>query len=306
MRISRSSSAGARGRSSTSRSDRNSGRRATNGQNPLPLSEHDATLWRVAVAPRREEAPRSSGLSDAGPHGHAPSPRGPVQDRRHARLVLQLLEGTCMPEVGGGSVQLLDVDPELARELDPRRAREAAQRLYARAIDIPRGRWIPNAGPLEGTRPIGLLILDGAARARGHRRRPPVGRAARSRRPAARLGRRRQRGAAPAHDRVERAHRDARRHHRPRVRGARRAVAGGLRRPDRPRRPPRRAARRDAGDRAPDARRRPPARAAVVPRRALGPGRPGRRARVAAPLAPHARGHGRRAPARRSRPRSAS
>ena len=66
-----------------------------------------------------------------------------------------------MAEVGCGSVQLLDVDPELARELDPRRAREAAQRLYARVIDIPRGRWDPSPGMLEGTRPIGLLILEG-------------------------------------------------------------------------------------------------------------------------------------------------
>jgi CRP/FNR family transcriptional regulator, cyclic AMP receptor protein len=66
-----------------------------------------------------------------------------------------------MPEVGGGSVQLLDVDPDLARGLDPRRAREAAQRLYARAIDIPRGRWTPGAGLLDGSRPIGLLILEG-------------------------------------------------------------------------------------------------------------------------------------------------
>jgi CRP/FNR family transcriptional regulator, cyclic AMP receptor protein len=66
-----------------------------------------------------------------------------------------------MPEVGGGSVQLLNVDPELARELDPRRAREAAQRLYARVIDIPRGRWNPRPGFLEGTRPIGLLIVEG-------------------------------------------------------------------------------------------------------------------------------------------------
>jgi CRP/FNR family transcriptional regulator, cyclic AMP receptor protein len=66
-----------------------------------------------------------------------------------------------MPEVGGGSVQLLNVDAELARELDPRRAREAAQRLYARAFDIPRGRWNPSAGPLAGVRPIGLLILEG-------------------------------------------------------------------------------------------------------------------------------------------------
>ena len=63
-----------------------------------------------------------------------------------------------MPELGGGSVQLLDVDPDLAHELDPRRAREAAQRLYARVTDIPRGRWTPDAA---GGQPIGLLVLDG-------------------------------------------------------------------------------------------------------------------------------------------------
>src|SRR5918997_6305334 len=74
---------------------------------------------------------------------------------------LQTVEGNCMPELGCGSVQLLNVDPELARELDPRRAREAAQRLYARAIDIPRGRWTPGAGLLEGSRPIGLLVIEG-------------------------------------------------------------------------------------------------------------------------------------------------
>jgi CRP/FNR family cyclic AMP-dependent transcriptional regulator len=66
-----------------------------------------------------------------------------------------------MPEVGCGSVQLLNVDPDLAHELDPRRAREAAQRLYVRVIDVPRGRWIPGEGFLEGSRPIGLLILEG-------------------------------------------------------------------------------------------------------------------------------------------------
>jgi CRP/FNR family transcriptional regulator, cyclic AMP receptor protein len=66
-----------------------------------------------------------------------------------------------MPETGCGSVQLLDVDPDLARDLDPRRAREAAQRLYARAFDIPRGRWAPSAALLQGTRPIGLLVLEG-------------------------------------------------------------------------------------------------------------------------------------------------
>jgi CRP/FNR family transcriptional regulator, cyclic AMP receptor protein len=66
-----------------------------------------------------------------------------------------------MPDVGCGSVQLLNVDPELVRELDPRRAREATQRLYARTIDIPRGRWNPGTGLLESTTPIGLLILEG-------------------------------------------------------------------------------------------------------------------------------------------------
>ena len=63
-----------------------------------------------------------------------------------------------MPEAGPGSVQLLNVDPDLARSLDPRRLREAAHRLYARSIDIPRGRWIPGSGLIQGSRPIGLLL----------------------------------------------------------------------------------------------------------------------------------------------------
>jgi CRP/FNR family transcriptional regulator, cyclic AMP receptor protein len=66
-----------------------------------------------------------------------------------------------MPAAGGGSVQLLNLDPDLARELDPPRAREASRRLYARAFDIPRGRWLPGKGLLEGVRPIGLLLLEG-------------------------------------------------------------------------------------------------------------------------------------------------
>jgi CRP-like cAMP-binding protein len=66
-----------------------------------------------------------------------------------------------MPEAGCGSVQLLDIDPDLARELDARRAREAAHRLYARSFDIPRGRWVPSANLLQGTRPIGLLLFEG-------------------------------------------------------------------------------------------------------------------------------------------------
>src|SRR5215207_2807698 len=63
-----------------------------------------------------------------------------------------------MPELGGGSVQLLELDPDLAHDLDPRRAREAAQRLYVRVVEIPRGRWVPDPATPN---PIGLLVLDG-------------------------------------------------------------------------------------------------------------------------------------------------
>jgi CRP/FNR family cyclic AMP-dependent transcriptional regulator len=130
-----------------------------NGQNPLPLSEHNATFVRVAVAPRREEG---TGIT-------AQPERDRIErltEKGRCRTVgianqSPTLEGNCMPEVGGGTVQLLDVDPDLVRGLDPRRAREAGQRLYARVIDIPRGRWDPGAGLIEGSRPIGLLILEG-------------------------------------------------------------------------------------------------------------------------------------------------
>jgi len=66
-----------------------------------------------------------------------------------------------VPDPGVGSVQLLTLDPELARGLDQRRAREAAHRLYARSLDIPRGRWVPRPGAFDSMRPIGLLVLDG-------------------------------------------------------------------------------------------------------------------------------------------------
>src|SRR4051812_49972813 len=60
-----------------------------------------------------------------------------------------------------GSVQLLQADPELARGLDVPRAREAAERLYTRAIDVPRGRWTPAPWLTGGSQPIGMLVLEG-------------------------------------------------------------------------------------------------------------------------------------------------
>jgi CRP/FNR family transcriptional regulator, cyclic AMP receptor protein len=66
-----------------------------------------------------------------------------------------------MTDGGSGSIQLLEADPELARGLDPRRIREVSQRLFVRAVTIPRGTWSPARMIKEGSQPIGLLVLDG-------------------------------------------------------------------------------------------------------------------------------------------------
>ena len=66
-----------------------------------------------------------------------------------------------MPDHGCDSVQVLEVDPELARELDPARARVAGQRLRAHAFDIARGRWLPDTDTFASPRPIALLVVAG-------------------------------------------------------------------------------------------------------------------------------------------------
>ena len=66
-----------------------------------------------------------------------------------------------MPEVGGGSVQLLEADPDLGRGLDAFRVREIGERLFVRAISASPGPWSPGRLLSTGSRPIGLLVLDG-------------------------------------------------------------------------------------------------------------------------------------------------
>ena len=66
-----------------------------------------------------------------------------------------------MAETAAAPVHLLVEDPDLGRSLDPRRAREASQRLLVRALDVPRGRWQPDLSFGGGQTPMGLLILDG-------------------------------------------------------------------------------------------------------------------------------------------------
>jgi CRP-like cAMP-binding protein len=62
---------------------------------------------------------------------------------------------------GQGSVHLLRADPDLARGLDPHRARDATQRLVARTLDIPRGTWAVERLLRDGPPAIALLVLDG-------------------------------------------------------------------------------------------------------------------------------------------------
>jgi CRP/FNR family transcriptional regulator, cyclic AMP receptor protein len=66
-----------------------------------------------------------------------------------------------MAETAAAPVHLLVEDPDLGRTLDQRRAREAAQRLLVRALEVPRGRWAPANLSTNGAAPIGLLVLNG-------------------------------------------------------------------------------------------------------------------------------------------------
>src|SRR4051812_49437060 len=66
-----------------------------------------------------------------------------------------------MADAGNGSVQLLEADPDLARGLDPRRVREVSQRLFARAIDVPRGTWSPGRALSGGGEAPWVVLVPG-------------------------------------------------------------------------------------------------------------------------------------------------
>jgi CRP/FNR family cyclic AMP-dependent transcriptional regulator len=66
-----------------------------------------------------------------------------------------------MTEGGSGSIRLLEADPELAQGVDPRYVHEVSQRLFVRAVSIPRGTWSPDRMVHEARNPIGLLVLEG-------------------------------------------------------------------------------------------------------------------------------------------------
>lgn len=66
-----------------------------------------------------------------------------------------------MADGATGSVHLLEADPDLARGLEGDRVRELSPRLVARSLDIPRGPWLPGPALAGGSRPIGLLVVDG-------------------------------------------------------------------------------------------------------------------------------------------------
>ena len=175
-------------------------------------------------------------------------PSGDARSLRTTRVLL------VMPDAGNGSVQLLEADPELARGLDPRRVREVSQRLFARAIDVPRGPWSPARALAGGTNPIGLLVLDGLlvreAIVGDHPCAELLGpgdllRAWEDRDAEVLLPRTVEWSALST--RPPRGDRSG-------ARRARRAVAGDLRLARRARRPPGRAAGRDASDRPPHAR----------------------------------------------------
>jgi hypothetical protein len=58
-------------------------------------------------------------------------------------------------------VRLLEVDPELGRDLAPDAFEAAASGLVARTLEIPRGRWDVEAAWTETKAELGLLIVEG-------------------------------------------------------------------------------------------------------------------------------------------------
>jgi CRP/FNR family cyclic AMP-dependent transcriptional regulator len=58
-------------------------------------------------------------------------------------------------------VHLMEVDPELGRDLAPEQFDAACKALVATVVDVPRGRWDPATTWAESAAELGLLIVEG-------------------------------------------------------------------------------------------------------------------------------------------------
>jgi CRP/FNR family transcriptional regulator, cyclic AMP receptor protein len=69
--------------------------------------------------------------------------------------------GLELADARDGTIHLLQADSELARGLDPARAKDADRRILARTLEVQRGSWDPHSVAETTQHAIGLLVLEG-------------------------------------------------------------------------------------------------------------------------------------------------
>ncbi len=73
-----------------------------------------------------------------------------------------VMPGPPAADLPPGVVRVLEHDPDLAAEVDPRTADVLRRRAVARAVELPRGPWEAPTDPTAYRGHLGLLVLDGA------------------------------------------------------------------------------------------------------------------------------------------------